>query len=75
MENTNYVDLVLRNDEPDLFSGVYISDRSNINKFLPISGRMPCWIKFSFDSTNPIPNKNVPCLCGNPKHWVVKFEE
>jgi len=22
-----------------------------------------------------VPSHSVPCICGNPKHWMIKYEE
>ena len=35
---------------------------------------MPCGEKYEFFKFKDIPDKNLRCACGNPKHWVIKYE-
>ncbi len=34
---------------------------------------MPCGQ--SYHLTNRLPTEDLPCSCGNPTHWFVKFQE
>lgn len=34
---------------------------------------MPCGEKYVY-AINEVPTENVPCRCGDPKHWAVKYE-
>jgi hypothetical protein len=35
---------------------------------------MSCGHQMSFFSPEKLPNQNVPCSCGNPNHWIVKYD-
>ena len=47
----------------------YILDR------LPYTIKMPCGIVAEYKTWDDIPQKDTPCPCGNPKHWLIRFEE
>ncbi len=34
---------------------------------------MPCGHQYSYDQIS-LPHCDTPCDCGDPDHWVVKFE-
>jgi hypothetical protein len=35
---------------------------------------MSCGQRMLFVSAEKLPNQNIPCPCGNPNHWIVKYE-
>jgi len=35
---------------------------------------MPCGSKVKYNTIFDIPNEDIPCPCGNPNHWLVKYE-
>jgi hypothetical protein len=35
---------------------------------------MSCGHKQKVDSIEDVPSVDTPCPCGNPKHWIVKYE-
>jgi len=35
---------------------------------------MSCGYKLFVASPEKLPNQNIACPCGNPDHWVVKYE-
>jgi hypothetical protein len=35
---------------------------------------MSCGHKMTFHSEEKLPNQNIPCPCGNPNHWIVKYD-
>jgi len=35
---------------------------------------MSCGYRMTFHSEEKLPNQNIPCPCGNPNHWIVKYE-
>jgi len=35
---------------------------------------MPCGHKEWIESVKRVPSVNIPCPCGNPKHWIVKYD-
>ena len=39
--------------------------------FLHIS--MPCGESVSYQEYEDIPMTDIPCTCGNPKHWFIKY--
>ena len=43
--------------------------------FLPFSYKMPCGNTFTITDILQIPEYEVPCPCGNPKHWLIKHGE
>lgn len=40
----------------------------------PCRVRMPCGQEIQCDDLDSIPLYDVPCPCGNPTHWFVKWE-
>jgi len=36
---------------------------------------MPCGERLVIQTEADFPAESVPCPCGNPKHWFVKYEE
>jgi len=35
---------------------------------------MPCGTIYKFKVASDIPDVDTRCACGNPKHWVIKYE-
>lgn len=35
----------------------------------------PCGSTVIYKNRDDIPDHSVPCPCGNPKHWIIKYEE
>lgn len=35
----------------------------------------PCGNKHTFNTREDIPNESIPCACGDPKHWIIKYSE
>ena len=35
----------------------------------------PCGGKAMFKTWDDIPNESVPCPCGDPIHWLIKYED
>jgi len=62
---------------------LYGTDQQNIDYFyrfytwcvltiyLPIE--MPCGEKIVYQKKEDVPSTSVPCSCGNPKHWFIKY--
>lgn len=50
-----------------------ITDGDWTKPFVEIN--MPCGQKITYEKSSDIPWESVPCPCGNPKHWVIKYEE
>ena len=40
---------------------------------LPITIEMPCSQTVRYKTFEDIPLEDVPCPCGNPGHWLVKW--
>ena len=34
-----------------------------------------CGSLVDFPTEADVPETSVPCPCGNPKHWIIKYEE
>uniref|UniRef100_A0A6M3L799 Uncharacterized protein n=1 Tax=viral metagenome TaxID=1070528 RepID=A0A6M3L799_9ZZZZ len=41
----------------------------------PLGISMPCGNSITIATEQDIPLKSLPCMCGNPEHWFVKYEE
>jgi len=35
---------------------------------------MSCGNKFPVESPDALPDEDIPCPCGNPAHWILKYE-
>ena len=35
---------------------------------------MPCGSRAEYPTYDDIPEVDVPCPCGNPNHWLIKYE-
>lgn len=35
---------------------------------------MPCGSRIEYWAYSDIPEVDVPCPCGNPNHWLIKYE-
>jgi len=40
----------------------------------PIDITLPCGNSIKCVSVDELPKHNVPCPCGNPKHWLVYYD-
>ena len=40
----------------------------------PLEIDMPCGNKCTFESFAELPTADVPCPCGDPNHWIVKYD-
>ena len=54
---------LLRDAKVELFVGIYLS--------FPMFSIMPCGNRFQINSPSEIPDKNIMCPCGDPKHILV----
>jgi hypothetical protein len=41
----------------------------------PVSIVMPCGETFTLATANDVPDHDLPCPCGNPRHWLVRLVE
>jgi hypothetical protein len=41
---------------------------------LPFSCILPCGNEYSVESIDDLPKADLPCPCGNPNHWFVKYQ-
>ena len=37
-------------------------------------GELPCGMNLGKMDMNDVPYKSLPCPCGDPTHWVIKYE-
>lgn len=49
-----------------------------ISRFVPsdtpfIKIMAPCGEKYVFDLPDDVPLEDIPCRCGNPNHWVMRW--
>ena len=52
---------------------VYQEDNVNFDEpFIKLT--MPCGKSLSYQNFEDIPQVDTPCPCGNPKHWLVKYD-
>lgn len=35
--------------------------------------RLPCGSAYIFETATDIPTESIPCPCGNPKHWILRW--
>ena len=42
-----------------------------LNPFMEI--RLECGLQFTIKNIEDFPHTSVPCSCGNPTHWFVKY--
>lgn len=40
----------------------------------PMTIEMPCDLAYLFTRYEQFPEKSLPCGCGDPEHWVVKYQ-
>uniref|UniRef100_A0A6M3K8Z8 Uncharacterized protein n=2 Tax=viral metagenome TaxID=1070528 RepID=A0A6M3K8Z8_9ZZZZ len=52
----------------DYISGMSMPEGDNV---FPLWIVMPCGEMYK----GGVPEKSLPCTCGNPEHWFVKYEE
>lgn len=43
--------------------------------FIKVKITMPCGKEVVYANTGEIPNVDTPCPCGDPNHWIVRFEK
>ena len=43
--------------------------------FYPFTINMPCGQTITFARREDVPLVDLPCPCGNPNHWLVKWSE
>lgn len=36
---------------------------------------LPCGQEATYHTRADVPAEDVPCPCGNPKHWLLKYQE
>lgn len=41
----------------------------------PLCLQMPCGNSIAIATEQDVPLEALPCSCGNPKHWFVKYQE
>jgi hypothetical protein len=62
-----------------MFCAIYMSNgpigRGVLEKSLPFVCRMPCGETYTLDRIEDLPQDDLPCSCGNPEHWFVKYME
>jgi len=44
------------------------------NGCYPVTVEMPCGVKRVYDDLSFVPLVDTPCPCGNPDHWLVRWE-
>lgn len=49
--------------------------RKVILECIPFKYPMPCGKVYTFLNMMDLPEEDLPCTCGNPKHWFVKYME
>ncbi|MFH1739565.1 MAG: hypothetical protein ABIH23_11205 [bacterium] len=45
-----------------------------LEEYLPSETKLPCGNIFQLNSLDELTGHDVPCPCGNPNHWFVKYE-
>jgi len=41
----------------------------------PVVVTMPCGANAIFNKAEDWPAEDLPCSCGNPNHWFIKYED
>jgi len=49
--------------------------RKVISECLPFRCPMPCGEVYTLLDIMDLPENDLPCTCGNPTHWFVKYKE
>ncbi len=52
--------------------GLFLSQYSSKDR--PPITIMPCGYQVEYKTIEDIPDHDVPCPCGSPNHWLVKYE-
>jgi len=47
--------------------------RKVISERLPFYWQMPCGEGYMLLNIRDLPEDDLPCTCGNPMHWFVKY--
>ena len=66
-----------------VYVGVRISTRAewregfwNVdNGLVPVKITLPCGGHATYNARADIPLVDVPCPCGDPRHWLIKYED
>lgn len=53
----------------------WAKEKAALESSWPVIVRMPCGNSQRFDDFVCLPNEDIPCPCGNPNHYIVKFED
>ena len=54
--------------------GILFSGEGAREQFMAVKIELPCGYKVVYKNAGEIPTVDTPCPCGDPKHWIVKFE-
>ncbi len=46
-----------------------------IQQYLPFKYKMPCGHTYELTDIDDLPAGDLPCPCGDPEHWFVKYEK
>jgi len=57
--------------EHAFMSGSQLDELGN----MPFTLTLPCGNSITYPDIDDIPMADIPCPCGNPTHWFVKYEE
>lgn len=73
MDNWIGIDVKLTRDQfiKHLIDNHGVPDDSRDIPYLTIEA--PCGNVCIFVTLDDIPDESVPCPCGNPKHWMIKY--
>ncbi len=47
--------------------------REELSPLFPFDFKMPCGFLGKYQSLDEVPLEDVPCPCGNPQHWFVRY--
>jgi hypothetical protein len=59
----------------EILNEVYSKRKKVDDAFVFLSITMPCGQKVEYEKSSDIPFESVPCPCGDPKHWLIKYVE
>ena len=69
-----YVDDQRKEFEGSSHVGIYFQGENARENFMMVEITMPCGHKIIYEDTGKIPTVDTPCPCGDPSHWIVKFQ-